>query len=323
MLHTDTIVADMQIQVKPGTYVVAVSGGVDSMVLLHMLMHTSDQSLAASDQSFEKNHTNRNFIVAHYDHGIRGDSRLDRLLVQEAAKNYGLQFVYDEGDLGAGASEAIARAARYAFLHSVKLASGADAIITAHHWDDVLETAIINLIRGTNRRGLTSLRSRPGLLRPLVESMLAKQQLVQYARQNNIEWHEDSTNLDDAYLRNYVRSKVIPKLSTAEKAELSSLVKAAHARNAEIDQIVTDVLADGHGTQTLYRAAFIALPHIVAREIMASWLRVNAGVNLLAPDYERLVVACKTLRHGKRIDVVQGWVIAVRKDTLALLHLAR
>ncbi|QQS18837.1 hypothetical protein IPL68_02130 [Candidatus Saccharibacteria bacterium] len=89
--------------------------------------------------------------MAHFDHGIRPDSVEDRKLVQKLAKQYGLPFVYDRAELGAGASEAVAREARYAFLSRVKEAVGADAIITAHHEDDVLETIIINWLRGTKK----------------------------------------------------------------------------------------------------------------------------------------------------------------------------
>src|SRR6185369_2891937 len=122
----------MQLKVRPGKYVVAVSGGVDSMVLLELLRQKPKLEL----------------IVAHFDHGIRPESGEDRKLVQRIAKHYELPFVYVEGHLGASASEALAREARYAFLRKVQAEQGAEAIITAHHQDDMLETAIMDLMRG-------------------------------------------------------------------------------------------------------------------------------------------------------------------------------
>src|SRR5688572_27728765 len=133
----------MKINVAPGKYIVAVSGGVDSMVLLHLLSQHSQSEL----------------IVAHFDHGIRPDSAEDRKLVEKTAKKYGLEFVYREGELGPGASEAEAREARYGFLQIIKVKHNAKAIVTAHHQDDMLETAIINMLRGTGRKGLSSLVS--------------------------------------------------------------------------------------------------------------------------------------------------------------------
>ena len=130
--------------------------------------------------------------VAHYDHGIRSDSAEDRRLVQALAREYGLPFVYHSGRLGTGASEAVARQARYGFLHAVRRASAAQAVITAHHQDDVLETAILNLLRGTGRRGLGSLKSTDVVKRPLMA--VSKNELLRYAEREGLRWREDSTN---------------------------------------------------------------------------------------------------------------------------------
>lgn len=178
---------------SPGSYVVAVSGGVDSMALLHLLRKNPGLDL----------------VVAHFDHGIRDNSSEDRKFVQTFAKANGLKFVYEEGNLGAGASEARARDARYKFLHKTVEDTGSAAIVTAHHQDDVLETAIINLLRGSGRKGLTSLGNRPGIERPLLS--VPKRDLVAYAKDQGLRWREDSTNQDLDYLRNYVRHRLLPR----------------------------------------------------------------------------------------------------------------
>ncbi len=135
----------------PGKYIVAVSGGIDSVSLLHAL--TSDKSL--------------HLIVAHFDHGIRDDSALDAKFVANLARELGLSFVTQRVKLGFEASEAVARKHRYKFLHRACIENNADAIVTAHHQDDVIETAIINTLRGTKRRGLISLKSTELIKRPL------------------------------------------------------------------------------------------------------------------------------------------------------------
>src|SRR5438309_11792005 len=99
----------MELQIMPGKYVLAVSGGVDSMVLLDLL---------AAQPGIE-------LIVAHFDHGIREDADADRQLVEAAATRYGLPFVAARGQLGAQASEATAREARYRFLQQVRQEQGA------------------------------------------------------------------------------------------------------------------------------------------------------------------------------------------------------
>src|SRR5487761_779794 len=132
----------MNIKLAPGKYVVAVSGGVDSVVLLHILAGIPNNEL----------------VVAHFDHGVRPDSVADRQFVQDLAVPLNFPFEFAEGKLGAKASEALARAKRYEFLRATQRKHQAAGIVTAHNQDDVLETAIINILRGTARRGLGSLR---------------------------------------------------------------------------------------------------------------------------------------------------------------------
>ena len=163
----------MQVNIKAGNYIVAVSGGVDSVLLLHLLVKQK-QGTVNSGQSSGTDHspqipensshsskhtTQSSLIVAHFDHGIRPDSEADRLFVEKLARSYGLPFEYKREELGENASEALARERRYAFLEEVRQKYHADAIITAHHADDVLETAGINLLRGTGRKGIASLQN--------------------------------------------------------------------------------------------------------------------------------------------------------------------
>lgn len=313
----------MDISVKPGTYVVAVSGGVDSMVLLQLLMQASYQLSAKGSQLSGKKRSKINLIVAHFNHGMRLDSALDRQLVQEAARQYGLQFVYDEGRLGSGASEEAARKARYKFLRTVQQTANASAIITAHHWDDALETAIINMIRGTNRRGLSALRSKSGLLRPFVDDEITKAQIVEYAQQHNIQWNEDSTNIDTRYLRNYVRMVLLPRFDGLAKQELSDLVRRAGNLNDQIDQLIGEILATQPMSNQIDRLHFIGLPHAIAREVVAAWIRAEGIPNIDAYAIERLVAACKTFRPGKSADISAGWSIKVEKTILTLTRPTR
>src|SRR5579871_3990732 len=104
----------MEIELSPGKYVVAVSGGVDSVVLLDLLNELNDITL----------------VVAHFDHGIRADSSNDQKFVQELASNLKLEFHAKEGKLGEATSEEKARKARYDFLKGVVSSTKADGLIT-------------------------------------------------------------------------------------------------------------------------------------------------------------------------------------------------
>jgi tRNA(Ile)-lysidine synthetase-like protein len=290
----------MQIDIKPGTYVVAVSGGVDSMALLDMLRQKPELRL----------------IVAHFDHGIREDSVEDRKHVQQMAEQRGLPFVYHEGKLGAQASEDTARKARYEFLHKVREAAGADAILTAHHHDDALETAVHNLIRGTGRKGLSSLKDAEHVKRPLIK--IPKQQLKTYAEDQKLKWREDSTNEDFRYTRNYIRHKILPKLTLEQKATLLRHIEKARDRNKTIDTALSKILEAYIGPNGMDRQKFIKLPHIVAREVLAAWLRRNGATGFDRKLLEQLVIAAKTYAHGKAAHIDRDHYLQINKTDLAL-----
>lgn len=290
----------MRVSVGTGTYVVAVSGGVDSMVLLDLLRVRPSLTL----------------IVAHFDHGIREDSIEDRQLVQAVAKHYGLSFIHADGKLGPGTSEATARKARYDFLQEVKKASHAQAIITAHHQDDRLETAIINILRGTGRRGLSSLKSSDNLIRPLLD--YSKEQIYDYARTHNLRWREDPTNQDTAYTRNYVRKNVMSKLTPGQRAQLLILLDQLKTVNHELDTQLVNLLHDQPAHNTLDRQGFINLPHTLAREVVHSWLRHHGVSKMDKRTVERLIIAMKTGRPGQQADVDVEHVLQIGRHELAL-----
>jgi tRNA(Ile)-lysidine synthase len=285
---------------KPGRYVLAISGGVDSVALLHLLQAQSGLKLT----------------VAHFDHGMRQDSTEDRQFVQSLAKGYKLPFVYDAANLGQGASEAQARQARYDFLYKVRRASGAWAIITAHHHDDVLETAILNILRGSGRRGLTALASRHDIQRPLLG--ISKKDIIAYAKDQDLTWREDSTNQDEKYTRNYIRQQLLPRFDDDHRAQFSRHITDLRSLNQEIDQALVRSLHTQSRPGKLDRAWFIHLPHDVAREVMATWLTAHQLRGFDRKKLERLVVMAKTAKPGRHFDILNGRFLEVHKDYLAL-----
>jgi tRNA(Ile)-lysidine synthase len=306
----------MDFDLPVGKYVVAVSGGVDSVALLHMLAQRGQRAKGKEQSSTGStlHPTPYTLIVAHYDHGIRPDSAKDRQLVQRMAKDYGLPFAYEEGKLGAGASEAAAREARYRFLHHVREAGGASAIVTAHHQDDLLETAVLNMLRGTGRKGLSSLKSTDVVKRPLLH--VPKTNIRSYAMANDLLWREDSTNQDETYARNYVRKRIVPRLSQPDRERLLGVLERAAGLNQEIDAQLHGMVQSN--TTVFDRHQFVMLPHIVAREVMAAWLRHGTSVEVSTKLLERLVQAAKTAKAGTRVDVDAGHWLKIEKTTLAL-----
>jgi tRNA(Ile)-lysidine synthase len=287
----------MKISLPAGKYVVAVSGGVDSMVLLDLL---------SSQPGLE-------LVVAHFNHGIRPDASKDERLVKTTVAGYGLPLETGYGHLGPQASEAAARRARYQFLNQIRSQHQAKAVITAHHQDDLIETALINTLRGTNWAGLVALSSSGQLLRPLLD--YSKQQLADYAKKNSLKWREDASNLDKRYLRNYLRQSVIPKMTQADRRKLlKNIDSIAKNKNLIKDLIATlshNILTDMH----IDRGRFNQLPVNVAAELMVSWLNQLKAKEVDKKSVNRLVVAVKTAKAGSVHDIDGRWQLTVSRQT--------
>lgn len=194
------------------------------------------------------------------------------------------------------------------------------ALVTAHHQDDRIETLIINLIRGTGRLGLSSLKETESIKRPFLAA--SKRELTDYAFQHNLSWREDSTNLDQRYLRNYIRLNVIPKLSDTDKTKLVAFMDSQLVLNQEIDlQLAKFFTADEK--QKLRKQVILSLPYNESKELIASWLRLNNLLNFDHRTIERLTLAAKTKRTGTRLDVYNRTEMLIDKDFLALSTMER
>jgi tRNA(Ile)-lysidine synthetase-like protein len=295
----------MKLSIEPGRYVVAVSGGVDSVVLLDILARQPGLEL----------------IVAHFDHGIRTDSAKDRLFVEGLAAKYGYLFEFEEGKMGASASEAEARQARYDFLDRMRNKHQAASVVTAHHQDDVIETAIINLYRGTGRRGLSSLSSTELIKRPLLD--VSKQELIGYAKSHKLTWHEDPTNLDLKYKRNYVRYRIVPTLSQSDRKKLLKLINRTALMNNSLDGQISGLIKNNISYNDLDRLWFTSLPHAVAKEVLLYWLRQQGVTSLDRRQVEQLTVKLKTHGDSKRFSIDDQTFIKLNKQYLALQHIDR
>jgi tRNA(Ile)-lysidine synthase len=261
----------------PRKYVVAVSGGVDSVTLLHMLTEKIPEQL----------------IVAHFDHGIRDDSREDAFFVRRLAEHYGVIFETKREDLGQAASEDMARIRRYEFLHSLAKKYDA-AIVTAHHADDAVETVAINLTRGTGWRGLAVLDS--DVIRPLLD--MSKREIVEYAQRHHLAWHEDSTNASDAYLRNRIRRK-----TNALTDDTKRQILALRAHQVDLKRHIKSELESLVGSGPTYSRYFFShVDHAVAIEC----LRYVVRGNLTRPQAERAVIAIKTAKAGTSYQAGSG-----------------
>ena len=295
----------MQIALNSGkTYVVAVSGGVDSVVLLDILV---------------KSNPGCRLVVAHLDHGIRPNSLKDALFVKNLSQRYGLDFISRRVELGKAASESTAREARYEFLHQVVDQFEAMALVTAHHLDDFLETVVLNFHRGCKRRGLVSLKSNERVLRPLLR--VAKEQIIGYAQENQLDWLEDATNQDLRYLRNYIRHKIMPKFTLQQRQKLVGICDDLILTNRHLDEFLKDYLryrSYRREGQVFGRLWFNQLSHAEACEVVVTWLVGNEIVNYTQSQIDYIVVKLKTLEPGKTVVIGPEKSIKLTKRSLRL-----
>lgn len=287
---------------SPGCYLVAVSGGVDSVVLLDWL--------AGSDCQL---------VVAHFDHGLRSDSASDARFVEGLAKKYGFEFRLGAADLPSGANESEARRARYQFLSWACSETEAQAVITAHHQDDLIETMILNLQRRTGRRGLTSLRSHGRLQRPFLS--LKKSVLRAEAQSRGLTWVEDPTNADTRFVRNWIRQAITPKLDGPSRQKLVEIHQRMCQINDQIDRRLADYLKHvsyRRGGQVYPRDWFDRLPDDLAAEVVHHWLAGLVGVWGRRRQINYLVDRLRSLPPGKRLSLTTGQFIDLTKRSIRL-----
>ncbi len=289
----------MEINIPKGTYIVAVSGGVDSMTLLYLI-----HELKLDDSEF---------IVAHFNHGIRSDSKVDEDLAREVSNKYGYGFELGKAKLGKDASEDDARDKRLAFLMGLKGKYSADKIITAHHNDDLIETALINVLRGTNRRGLSSLVNSKDFIRPLIK--YSKKDILSFAIEHGINWHEDSTNSEEKYLRNYLRHNVMKNMSEDQKNKILRMIELQKDLNDKIDDLLSSVLENNK----LNRLFLSQIEFKLVKEVVLAWIRKNGIYNYDKSTVDRISVGVLTSPKGKNIDINKNRRIKITEEYLEII----
>jgi tRNA(Ile)-lysidine synthase len=253
----------------------AVSGGIDSVVMLHLFRNDKDA------------------VVLHFDHGIRQSSTEDCAFVKMLAEKYGLPFASKRAELGENCSEETARAARYEFFKS-QISSPDDKIYTAHHQNDLLESVVINLLRGTGWRGLAPLRD-ANLCRPLLD--WSKADIYRYATEHKLRFRLDQSNNEDKYLRNRVRQKLLD-CAPEEKARMIELAKCQREIADEFDGLLEGLFSED---SRYSKAMFDGLDDDLALELLRHALKTHQG--LTRPQLRRALEAIRTFESGKRFSL--------------------
>jgi tRNA(Ile)-lysidine synthase len=283
----------------PGARVaVAVSGGADSVCLLHALLELGGLRLS----------------VLHVDHGLRGqESRADAEFVRDMAERLALPFFLREIRIGHGNLEQEARRARLAFFHE-HLANGhADRVALGHTRSDQAETVLFRFLRGSGTAGLAGIRpvTAEGLVRPLIE--LERAQVETYLRARQIPWREDSTNATAEFARNRIRHRLLPQL--AAEWNPSIVETLAHTGDfaqaeevyweGEVARLAALHLTHSPNSVLLPANSLAALPLAAARRLARHAVQVAKG-DLRGIDFlhiERILELAHSVAGAGRLQI--------------------
>lgn len=294
--------------------VVAVSGGIDSLVLLHLLR-------------FAVGLPGDRLLAAHLDHGMRAASDRDALWVRGVARAWGVRFETERADPPPD-TEARARELRYEFLEGARRRATFRWIATAHHADDQAETVLFRILRGTGLRGLRGIpeRREPGILRPLLPFW--KAEIVKYARERAVRPRVDPTNRDLRFARNVIRHRILPvaEEEVAPRARralvrLSELAgESERATGALVERALEQVIvAEGRDRIILARDALLAhTPPVRSRLVRRALGRL--GLRLDRAGTRTAVEFTRASASGRSIDLPGGIVLAREFDRLVFVR---
>jgi len=299
---------------KDAKIVLGLSGGPDSVFLLHLLSKLKEEGVV------EK------IIAAHLDHEWRPDSSQDEQFCAKLAKEYGVSYASAKiSDLGLdlkfeGSQEELGRRTRRYFLEMVKKEHDADLIALAHHAQDQEETFFIRLIRGTSLSGLTAMNPKHGCyIRPLLETN--KQDLVNYLDEHNIPYLIDPSNVSQDFLRNRIRTQVIPALKKCDarfeqnfQATIHRLQKTEQFLEKLTCDIFNKIATEKEGVFYINLKSLLSLDQVILYRILIHWLIKQ---NVKFPVSEGFLdEMLKFLKQpgSKKHQLHKNWALVKKRD---------
>lgn len=280
----------------------AVSGGVDSITLLH-LMHSIPKEIRPQ------------LSIAHINHQLRPEADNEELFVKQLAKKYKLPFysyLWNKVDHPKNGIEEAARNIRYSFFKRIMKDQQIDILMTAHHQDDQVETILMKLTRGSTLAQLTGIQfsqsfAEGKLVRPLLS--FTKEALYAFAKEQQLSFVEDETNIELDYMRNRFRNQIIPLLKEENNQFNQHVI--------QFSEDLTDVLE-------VSKNAIIEKFNLVIRKHKDEWLLDISSFSKLSEAYQRLVLKHlldllyqteENLYKKKYVDLIQEWILQGEVNT--------
>ncbi len=306
----------------------AVSGGADSVCLLHVLMNLREE-------------LNLNLHVAHLDHGLRGaEAEADAAYVTHLASRLGVPATIEKHDVMAYkqahrlSTEEAAREVRYRFLAETAASIGSDMVAVGHTGDDQVETVLMHLVRGSGTRGLVGLRplnrwQSPGgpavtVIRPLLG--VSRRETEAYCRRHRLAARTDTSNLSLSPLRNRIRLELLPLLREYNPRVAEAVLRTAAIVaddlafiDAETERFWKKVADMRQNTVVLDRGAFGRLPPVIKRSLLRlSIERLIGGLKDIEARHIEAVMEALDKPAGKQLTLPDGLIFAIEYDRYLL-----
>ncbi len=296
----------------PGkTYILGISGGPDSLFLLHTLLH------------FNKTITTPlNLVVAHVNYGLRGkESDTDSNFVKETAQKFHLPVEIKKiSHLPSGNLEEVCRELRYEFFQNLRKKYQAQGIIVAHHLNDQAETILLNLTRGsflTGLGGMNPLSPKRKIYRPLLS--ITKETILKYLHEHNLPYRIDETNAHLYLARNLIREKIVPELQTINENFLITLGKNAEnirELNQFLESYVEQWMKENTKEQGLDYQKFIEAPIALQKLLLAKLYKNIYGnsKNFSSTHLEKILATLKQGKSGNKKEFGAKFFIKIMKS---------
>src|SRR3990167_3967959 len=315
--------------IKPdSTVLIGLSGGPDSVCLLNILNNLKEE-------------LNLKLIAAHLDHEWRKDSEndvtfcknlcdqlnKDARIPRQARDERLVKFISEKASeldfkfKDIGSKEDLGRQMRRYFFEKTAKEFGANYIALGQHLQDQEENFFIRLIRGTSLSGLTGIKvtdvSSSGFtyIRPLIET--TKEEILEYLKENDLEYLTDPTNVDMSFLRNRIRIKVIPAIKECDARFDSNFLRTVHKLQAAdnfIDKIAQEFVKDELDTKEL-----LALDIYLQKRILLKWLIKNRAEFNISESFLDEMLKFLQSEHGGTHKLSDSWLIEKKKNRVKLI----
>ncbi len=296
---------------KGDRVIVALSGGADSVALLHVLISLKEEY-------------SLQIYAAHFHHGIRGkEADRDMAFAESLCKRLDVPIFCERADVPAAAAhsgeslELCGRKLRYGFFDRIVRGLGGGKLATAHHRDDNAETVLLNLTRGAGLSGLGGIPvKRDNIIRPLL--CVSRGEIEAYCEANGLDYVNDSTNLSDDYTRNRLRHQVMPVLRELNPS-IAESINHTSALMREADAYLGNIsLTELNNAKTPYGyscEALLQLPGIILKYAVKKVVK-NAGAPV---DFRHIALIIEAMSNGGTVELGQGYTAACAQGILRVI----